>query len=42
MWLSRNEQDVVTTEQGKQIAECERYMFRVHCYRAEAVCVFEN
>nr|XP_058967238.1 testis-expressed protein 11-like [Pocillopora verrucosa] len=34
-WSSRDEHDSPTPEQSKQIAECERYMFRVYCYRAE-------
>ena len=36
-WSSRDEHDSPTPEQSKQIAECERYMFRVYCYRAETV-----
>ena len=37
LWCSRSEQDSSTAEHSKQIAESERYMFRVFCYRAEAV-----
>ena len=39
LWSSRSEQDSSTAEQSKQIAESERYMFRVFCYRAEAVSI---
>ncbi|XP_022778011.1 testis-expressed protein 11-like isoform X2 [Stylophora pistillata] len=35
LWSSRDEHILSTSEQSKQIAECERYMFRVFCYRAE-------
>ena len=39
MW-SLNEMQSSSTEQAKNIAESERYIFRVFCYRAEAVSSF--
>lgn len=39
MW-SLNEMQSSSTEQPKNIAESERYIFRVFCYRAEAVSSF--
>ena len=37
---SLNEMQSSSTEQPKNIAESERYIFRVFCYRAEAVSSF--
>lgn len=37
---SLNEMQSSSTEQAKNIAESERYIFRVFCYRAEAVSSF--
>lgn len=37
---SLNEMQASSTEQAKNIAESERYIFRVFCYRAEAVSSF--
>lgn len=39
MW-SLNEMQSSSPEQAKNIAESERYIFRVFCYRAEAVSSF--
>ena len=38
LWSLRNEESS-TIEHNKQVAECERYMFRAFCYRAEAVSI---
>ena len=39
LWSSRDKELFDSVEHNKQVAESERYIFRVFCYRAEAVSI---
>ena len=41
LWALRSEESA-SVEHNKQVAESERYMFRVLCYRAEAVSIIQS